>query len=104
MLAERAKMRARDRRAAIPATGNRYALGLRILGSYDAHGSGLVRARPRGKKSAIGKERNASAQRETLNAYRPRPTSHAVNELPHPQLPVEFGLLKVNPEPITEFT
>lgn len=25
-------------------------------------------------------------------------------ELPHPQLPVEFGLLKVNPEPMTELT
>ena len=26
------------------------------------------------------------------------------NELPHPQLPVELGLLNVNPEPMTEFT
>jgi hypothetical protein len=26
------------------------------------------------------------------------------NELPQPQLPVAFGLLNVNPDPITEFT
>ena len=29
---------------------------------------------------------------------------HVENELPHPQDPLAFGLLKVNPEPITEFT
>src|SRR5580693_9769274 len=72
--ASRAKVRAGDCSSAIPATGDRYTLGLRILGSYDTHGSGLVRARPRGTKSAIGKERNASDQSETLNAYRPPPT------------------------------
>src|ERR1700733_4308500 len=47
-------MRPSNCRAAIPATGNWYALGLRILGSLNAHGSDLVWARPRGKKSAIG--------------------------------------------------
>src|SRR5579863_6763040 len=47
-----AKVRAGYGRAAIPAAGDRYALSLRILGSLNAHGSGLVRARPRGKKSA----------------------------------------------------
>ena len=30
--------------------------------------------------------------------------AYAVNEEPHPQLPVEFGLLKVKPEPITFWT
>lgn len=30
--------------------------------------------------------------------------SYTENELPQPQLPVAFGLLNVNPEPITEFT
>src|SRR5271167_3011610 len=52
--ASRAKMRARHRRATIPAAGDRYTLGLRILGSYDTHGSGLVRKRSQGKQSAIG--------------------------------------------------
>src|SRR5262249_24370425 len=31
-------------------------------------------------------------------------TPYTENELPQPQLPVAFGLLKVKPEPITEFT
>ena len=30
--------------------------------------------------------------------------TYAVNELPQPQLPVAFGLLKVKPEPITPLT
>ena len=32
-----------------------------------------------------------------------RPT-YAVNEVPHPQLPVALGFVKVNPEPITPVT
>jgi len=29
---------------------------------------------------------------------------YAVNEVPHPQLPVAFGFLNVKPEPITPLT
>ena len=30
--------------------------------------------------------------------------AYAVNEVPHPQLPVALGFVKVNPEPITPVT
>jgi hypothetical protein len=46
---------------------------------------------------------------ETLMSFHPFPYSlvpipYAVNELPQPQPPVEFGFLNVNPEPCMDET
>src|SRR5271155_161291 len=71
--ASRAKMCSCHCGVAIPATGDRYALGLRILGSLNAHGSGLVRKRPREKKSAVGTGEKCLSL--TRNAYRLDPAA-----------------------------
>jgi hypothetical protein len=64
-----------------------------------------------GERCAVGTLRRccraasqASKNVDKSGASAPDYFDYTENELPQPQLPVAFGLLNVNPDPITEFT
>jgi hypothetical protein len=62
--------------------------------------SGDTRASPGKKKGPLTE---APAHRSPLTAHQAE-LAHAVKLLPHPQPPVAFGLLNVNPEPCMDDT